>query len=524
MPYLTKLANDIELYLTGRFGVLSEFSKGYLCGTVYSGHKQLVTADLSTQLQQAVEDDALNEFLSELNGFFFLIFRHAGCWYLCADKLRSRPLFYCFHERKLIVSDSAEILCNLLNPFQHLALTAEEFSHTGYVTGEDTLIEGLYQVPSSSYVSVRQSKTECHSYFSFKASSELAAQEPGQNYFAKLDTVLSGCISRLIDYANGRQIVLPLSGGYDSRALAAQLKKSGYANILCFAFGRPGSPELKKSAEVAAALCLPWIEVTYSRREWQQFSATNEFKSFLQFIHSKVSVPNIQVLLALHKLKNIHLIEPDAVFVPGHTADFVSGGHIPVIAGEGGLVKKALSSTVKTHFALSKEPLTDALNSRLTQQLENLSLKWNLTTAEQLCEAWNFSERQAKFIVNSNRYYDFYAYDWWMPFWDNEFVEFWQQVPIQLRKDKFLWISFVNYMMDCEVGEEIVRGNADIKANRWLARFHRYTEYWTDANALYALVPFKRWITWRLGISKRSGNIFSWLADKCLAALSEDKK
>ena len=46
-------------------------------------------------------------------------------------------------------------------------------------------------------------------------------------------------------------------------------------------------------------------------------------------------------------------------------------------------------------------------------------------------EAWEWQERQAKFIVNSVRVYDFWGHDWWMPLWDAGFMRFWQGVPLE---------------------------------------------------------------------------------------------
>ena len=39
----------------------------------------------------------------------------------------------------------------------------------------------------------------------------------------------------------------------------------------------------------------------------------------------------------------------------------------------------------------------------------------------QALEAWDSRERVSKYIVNSVRAYEFWGYDWWVPFWDAEF-------------------------------------------------------------------------------------------------------
>ena len=37
-------------------------------------------------------------------------------------------------------------------------------------------------------------------------------------------------------------------------------------------------------------------------------------------------------------------------------------------------------------------------------------------------ESWDISERQPKFIVNSLRVYEYFGYEWWIPFWDKKFM------------------------------------------------------------------------------------------------------
>lgn len=58
-------------------------------------------------------------------------------------------------------------------------------------------------------------------------------------------------------------------------------------------------------------------------------------------------------------------------------------------------------------------------------------------------ECWEWQERQAKFIVNSCRVYEFWGYDWRIPLWDSEMMDFWSRVPIELRIGKRLYDVFL---------------------------------------------------------------------------------
>jgi asparagine synthase (glutamine-hydrolysing) len=56
-----------------------------------------------------------------------------------------------------------------------------------------------------------------------------------------------------------------------------------------------------------------------------------------------------------------------------------------------------------------------------------------------LFEYWDWMERQAKFIANNCRLYEFWGYEWRMPFWDREFVDFWRAVPLSQRLKKNIY-------------------------------------------------------------------------------------
>src|SRR5699024_5693716 len=54
-------------------------------------------------------------------------------------------------------------------------------------------------------------------------------------------------------------------------------------------------------------------------------------------------------------------------------------------------------------------------------------------------EDWILRERQAKFIVNSACVYDFFGYEYRMPLWDTRLLEFFRQVPLELKNFKYLY-------------------------------------------------------------------------------------
>jgi len=85
------------------------------------------------------------------------------------------------------------------------------------------------------------------------------------------------------------------------------------------------------------------------------------------------------------------------------------------------------------------DPLTRQQDSRFFERI----LEGFTHSPHMFYEYWDWRERQAKYIANSVRVYEFFGHEWRMPFWDASLIRFWQNVPFHLRKNKRL---FDNYL------------------------------------------------------------------------------
>lgn len=520
-------ALQLQLHISGCYGRKTEADGLILYGAVFIGERSVTAQQLAVLISDALDTNKLNDVLASLNGFFALVYQHNDTVLCVTDKVRSRPLFYALFDQQLIVADQAVVILQQYvrsaeQPSANIDNTSQiEFMHTGFVTGKQTLHANIMQLQAAELLQVNLHTAKIHRQFYYcfipHNNSELNADIV--NWQGKLDSLIKKVVQRLITYANGRQIVVPLSGGYDSRALALYLKQAGYTNVLCFTFGRPGSAEVALSYRVATELGFPWHCVTYSRRMWRQLLQQPQFNDYLRFVHGLVSVPNVQVFPAVQQLVARQLINPDAVIAPGHTSAFFSGDMDNSLAGNGNWPKQALQAVIARHYQNSRQPLPDAVLNKVQQQIAEIvavAKRQGITNSNSVAEAWNYRERQAKFIINSNRYYDFFALDWWMPFWDSEFMAFWQQVPFNLRQNKTLWTGFVEQQMASFTGSTKPYGHAHKKKYSWLTRYYSWFNYFLDDNDLFALVPFSRWFLFKLRVSKRSGTVFGCLAEYSL--------
>lgn len=187
-------------------------------------------------------------------------------------------MFYALKGSDFFLSDDAEWVREKVGNTTMDEIAKEEFQLTGYVTGQDILYPSVKQLQAGEFLSInaneetQQLKTE--RYYRFLHTEPENYDE--QDLYKKLDAATLASIDNLIRYANGRHIVIPLSGGYDSRLIATLLKRRGYENILTFTYGVPGNKESAYSKKVADALGLKWHFIEYSNELWREAWQTEE--------------------------------------------------------------------------------------------------------------------------------------------------------------------------------------------------------------------------------------------------------
>jgi asparagine synthase (glutamine-hydrolysing) len=524
----------IQIKIHGVHGRLTSIGNHFhYIGQAMLGEQILSAPSLLQYIKQSISQQQLAEGMLKLNGFYAFTYQHNDTVYAVTDRLRSRPLFYCIHKKTLYLSDSTTWLNQQYSGKSINRQGEIELIRAGYISGEDTLITEMKQIEAATLFTYQTNSVKKQQYYHFipKNSSQLIADS---TLFAPLDKALTQSINRLISLANGRQIVIPLSGGFDSRIIALYLKQANYHNIVTFTFGTTTSQEVRMSQSIANGLNLPWHFVEYNRKRWREEQKSTDFNAFLLFISSFTSVPNVQVYPAIKALRQNGVINPNAIIVPGHTGDFSSGGHIPAtlmaIPAQGN-AKAIVNSIIGKHYhCKTPADLDSRLIAKISLQVDALlqvdavsraSCLLTVNNQSPACsiyEAWEFNERQAKFIVNSNRYYDYWELDWWMPLWDNALIDFWQHTaPLANRQDSRLWQAFINLKSREMLSEAAPQTNASAHYSAFTRRIRAIFDYFTDPNALYALVPFHRWLLRKLKHPKANGTVFSYLAEKISA-------
>jgi len=405
-------------------------------------------------------DEKVNA-LKKINGFFAVVQVTDTFLFAAVDRVKSIPVFYTLKGNLIYLSDDPYWIRQRINAEERDEQTSNELMLTRYVTGRDTLYSQIKQLQAGEYLFIDRTKdldeqeTAFRYYlFSHKDASFLSMDKAleKQEKEALLEQnakILERAFGRFAEWAGGRPVIVPLSGGYDSRLVVLMLKRIRYDNIQTFSFGKKDNPEAVISRQVAKNLELPWHFVPYEPEMIYHMTNSAEWKQFNRMADGLYCTCFDRDWPAVGLLKRDGWIPENSIFVPGHSGDFISGGHIR----DGFAEKRTVSENeffdeiIKRHYTMWKwNGMKDTLQPKLYQRIKSctgVSGDMERQTAVDAYERWVWQEFESKYLVNGIRVYEFWGYDWWLPLWDAEYMDFWSGVPLKWRLNKKLYNAFV---------------------------------------------------------------------------------
>ena len=344
---------------------------------------------------------------------------------------------------------------------------------------------------------------------------------------------------------DGRPVLVPLSAGLDLRLVVAALKHLGYRNVKCFAYGLPGNFEAQASRAIAEKLGYSWTFVAHSAsQQAQTFANDHDYRESTDLLSA---VPFPQDLHAVRTLLANGYASRDAVVINGQSGDYVTGNHVPPVLfgpGDGGIDvrwRRIVDALVAKHYSLWDCLKTPTNLARVDVALNGDLVEDGVTLADPqhdyaIYEYSEYQNRQAKYVVNGQRIYDFLGLDWRLPLWDRDFVDFWEAVPIEHKRrqtlyretlmelnwggvwDRAAWPRNVSPAWLRPIRWALRAAHAPFGAARWHKFERRYLAYWMDVVANYAVVSYGQVMRDRRGHRNAiSWHVERYLADKGLA-------
>lgn len=392
-------------------------------------------------------------------GQWTLIERHGGGLRLTTDRPRSHHLLFTRLDGRWIVSDDPRLLHERLpaGAWRRDQDAAEAFLHLGFTPGTSTLISGVHATPAASTTLLRADgawESRAWEPYRFDASPVCDGEEYAEAFAWAMDAV----VTRLLDAVGERQLVLPLSGGLDSRLLAAWLTRLGAGRIVTFTYGKAGARETAVSRQVAEALGLPWFNVELDAAEIASAWAGPDGAWFQASTWGATSLPHPQDWYALRRIRGEGLVDDDAVFLPGHT--IVGNMHDDHLLGASPARAQVLSAIASHHTILQGRPRAyrrlPGLRAAVLSAARDLGVGAELAPrdVQRLIEWFNLRERQAKYINNSMKGYEAFGYDWALPMLDREVWDAWLRGSEGLTATRQWYAGFTARVYAQATGQE----------------------------------------------------------------------
>ncbi|NJB81969.1 asparagine synthase C-terminal domain-containing protein [Wenyingzhuangia aestuarii] len=385
----------------------------------------------------------IDEFLfkiKNINGCFTVLVKVAEELFIASDTSRLFPVFYTYKNGSVFVSDDILFLkeyCSLKNYDNNAIVSFLASEHT---TWDTTLIKNIYQNQSNEYLVFSGGTLVKQAYF-FSYAFNKATESPYSVLKTKATHVFEEAFGRLIQSIKGKQVVLPLSGGFDSRLIAVMLKKYNHENVICYTYGKKNNVEVDNSRKTAEALGYKWFFIEYSKDFMEGFLETKCFKEYVTYSGNYSSMPFLQEYFAVKHIKENHLVNQDAIFIPGHCGDFLGGSQFLSVFPE------SLNNETMESFIFNRRYRHHQTSVSFKEQtLPVIREKLMLFNSDYLnkephavFEDYDLKEFFTKFIINSTNVYSYFGYEHRLPYWDLELLSFFRDIPFKYKKGKMLY-------------------------------------------------------------------------------------
>ena len=388
----------------------------------------------------------IDAFLKRMTGSFAIVREDDSCIILVCDFVRSIPLFYSVYKDEIIIGNNGVTVAKYCHAaFSETART--EFLYTSYVTGNETLFQGVYSVLPGEIVRISKSDGNINRHFYWEMIYEGKMEKLSESELInKFDDCLTEVFEDLIVRLDGRTALLPLSGGCDSRIVAAMFKRLNYEKVICFSYGRRGNNDAVVSQKVASALGFPWYFIEYTKDMWEDLFTSEIYGDYLSYSCNGSGIGSVRGFPAMMKLQD--KIPNDCIVVPGHTLDVLFGSHIPHWKDAQVISKEEFVEQIKRmHYCLRRSPiLCDSIVKRWSDALPK---EMNEQRAIQEIQYFEWINRQPKFVANELRKYEFLDYGGWeLPFWDYRVCNFAREVPAHMLKNRYLQYKYMEKIID----------------------------------------------------------------------------
>jgi asparagine synthase (glutamine-hydrolysing) len=417
---------------------------------VFSNNSFQDILDQLFSAQNQLNFKSLESFIRNAKDLISIVIDSEDFLFCAVDCVGSRPLYYKQKNKNLLITNNPRSIKDNDELINISSLSFEEFISSGFVSGNNTLITNIKQIRSGEllFFDKRAGNLQLKRYFKYFPKENLISNK---NLFENLDQVCNEIFKKIINRSKNEQIVVPLSGGYDSRFILAKLCELGAKNLITFSYGNAKSHELLKAKRYAKILNVKWININPKRTDLKSFFLDVDSTNYFNFSDGLRTIPTLSDFYSIKLLISKKIINEKSIIINGQSGDFTTGNHIPSEIYKNDLnIDDVVNIIIKKHFSIFSNRPKSVINQEIKKKIKNQLLdikngansKMNLSS---LYECWEWQERQSKYVVNGQRVYEYFDLKWELPLWEPQFVNFWNGMPNKFRFQQRLYKEYLNW-------------------------------------------------------------------------------
>lgn len=417
-----------------------EGSEGvHAAGTAFFGDDLLRARELADLFGGATEREVAR-LASELNGLFSVVREREDEVTVVSDRIGSRAVFYTT-DGQIHVGDHFGELRSAVGGRPVPEDREREFRMATYVSGEETLDPSIRKTRPGSVVHVdAEGSVSSRQYYSFR--DDPRPDRYGTDQYSAWKDALDRAFERVAAVADGRQIVMGLSGGYDSRLIVTMLDRVGYDDVVLFTYSniQDADYDLAVAREVISDVGFDWFEVPLTAEDVRAGHRSALWEDIVRGLGQSGMSHTHPVEMAIQdRLKAADAVDDDALRLHGHQL-FGAGSYVPHRllerddANDVGAVVDAVYEQHYERYGFDGTAMT-AVKDRIERSVRAAADP--PVDPFEAVERWYWRERIPNFLtVRALVRMDF---DVWFPLMDAELLDLWNGISRRDRYDKRLY-------------------------------------------------------------------------------------
>ena len=299
----------------------------------FYGRRQTFDADALFELKDSVVGGAgggqgqLLNWLRKTDGDFVAVLLHKQTKdvFIVNDIYGRLPLYYWQTAHRFILTRELRFITNLVDPTRFDRMALAQHLVIGYPVGQKTLLENVHRLPPATSITIRKGQTRIsvdhHDQFNCEVKTD-ERRTVKHNAAELVNLFARSCAARAATDAN---TVISLSGGFDSRAIAACFHKTGIP-LHCATFLDP-SRRAESDAVIARRVA------SLFAAEWKLLPLNAPPASdILKLLQIKNGMNPLYMSFLLAFLDQVRITwGPDLVFVSGEIGDRILPDRRPAV-------------------------------------------------------------------------------------------------------------------------------------------------------------------------------------------------